>query len=238
MAAIDGRQAETAMPRRRAVRPRDAATLILVDRAAGSSVLMGRRSAGHGFMPGKWVFPGGAISRPDFAAPLAFPLRPDVLAALADPVGERRGGALAATAIRETFEETGLRLAAPAAHSRKRGAWHDFCVAGVAPDFGCLDYIGRMITPPHRAKRFDTRFFLADAGSLLDRHPADSRELEELAWFDIADAQTLDLAPPTIIMLRHIAKHDRQNIPFIFNRFVTPSAKASAAIETAGGGPQ
>ena len=46
----------------RAVRPRDAATLILIRRSpARTEVLMGRRSAAHRFMPGKYVFPGGRL---------------------------------------------------------------------------------------------------------------------------------------------------------------------------------
>ncbi|TIV91075.1 MAG: NUDIX hydrolase, partial [Mesorhizobium sp.] len=44
----------------RALRPRDAATLILLDRQGKDVlVLMGRRHARHAFMPGKYVFPGG-----------------------------------------------------------------------------------------------------------------------------------------------------------------------------------
>ncbi|HVG50983.1 MAG TPA: NUDIX hydrolase, partial [Xanthobacteraceae bacterium] len=45
-----------------AVRPRDAATLILVDRTASPvKVLLGKRHHGHKFMPGKYVFPGGRV---------------------------------------------------------------------------------------------------------------------------------------------------------------------------------
>ena len=44
------------------VRPKDAATLILVDRtAAKPKVLLGRRHQNHKFMPGKFVFPGGRM---------------------------------------------------------------------------------------------------------------------------------------------------------------------------------
>ncbi len=44
----------------RSLRPRDAATLILIDRSGGDvRVLLGRRSARHAFMPGRFVFPGG-----------------------------------------------------------------------------------------------------------------------------------------------------------------------------------
>ena len=57
------------------VRPRDAATLIIVRRdGAKPRLLMGRRNKGHSFMPGKWVFPGGRID-PDDAHPEAAALR-------------------------------------------------------------------------------------------------------------------------------------------------------------------
>jgi 8-oxo-dGTP pyrophosphatase MutT (NUDIX family) len=46
----------------KALRPRDAATLIIIERSArGARVLMGKRHAGHKFMPGKYVFPGGRV---------------------------------------------------------------------------------------------------------------------------------------------------------------------------------
>ncbi|HYA74894.1 MAG TPA: NUDIX hydrolase, partial [Roseiarcus sp.] len=49
-----------------AQRPRDAATLILVERAgAKTRVLMGKRHPGHKFMPGKFVFPGGGLEAAD-----------------------------------------------------------------------------------------------------------------------------------------------------------------------------
>ena len=43
------------------IRPKDAATLIIIDRTGRDpKVLMGRRHHGHRFMPGKFVFPGRA----------------------------------------------------------------------------------------------------------------------------------------------------------------------------------
>ena len=60
------------IPGARAVRPRHAATLILVRRDLGAPrILMGCRSGGHNFMPNKWVFPGGRVDRCDFTAPAA-----------------------------------------------------------------------------------------------------------------------------------------------------------------------
>ena len=50
----------------RAVRPRDAATLILVrNDGATPQVLMGQRHANHKFMPNKFVFPGGRVDPAD-----------------------------------------------------------------------------------------------------------------------------------------------------------------------------
>ena len=93
------------------LRPKDAATLIIVRRDAEKPrVLMGLRGSGHDFMPDKWVFPGGRIDRSDFRAPTANELRPDVAARLAEGAIPRRARALALSAIRETFEETGLAL--------------------------------------------------------------------------------------------------------------------------------
>src|SRR5437879_4535917 len=48
------------------VRPRNAATLILIDRSTTpAKVLLGRRHDGHKFMPGKFVFPGGRVEPHD-----------------------------------------------------------------------------------------------------------------------------------------------------------------------------
>src|SRR5580693_2302598 len=86
-------------PRRagmRPVKPRDAATLIIINRtAAQPRVLMGRRNGGHNFMPGKWVFPGGRIDRADFHAPFATDLRHDVAARLGKTAPPPRCRALA-----------------------------------------------------------------------------------------------------------------------------------------------
>ena len=189
------------------VRPRDAATLILVrDRSTGPRILMGRRNRGHDFMPDKWVFPGGRIHGSDYRVPAASELRGDVAAALAATATLPRARALAMTAIRETFEETGLLLARPAAPIRSRGQWRDFLAAGARPHLAGLSFIGRAITPPSLPKRFDARFFMADAGDLLSLDPgAGCGELDEIAWFPLADARALDLPTITRMMIREIA---------------------------------
>src|SRR5208337_5017481 len=93
---------------RRALRPRDAATLILVERSErdAARVLMGKRHAGHKFMPGKFVFPGGRVEPEDRRMCAAGALDPNVeekLNARVRRPSPRFARALALAAIRETF---------------------------------------------------------------------------------------------------------------------------------------
>ncbi len=171
-------------------RPRDAATLILVRHDGPCPrILMGRRSGGHDFMPDKWVFPGGRIDRSDYRAAVLNDLRADVAEALAQSArlkrqdGARLARALALTAVRETFEETGLVI----------GQHNGTCLEA---DLSGLSYVARAITPPARHKRFDARFLMADAEHLASLEPTDSRELGEVAWFTLDDCRGLDL--PTV----------------------------------------
>jgi 8-oxo-dGTP pyrophosphatase MutT (NUDIX family) len=191
----------------RLVRPRDAATLIMVRRdAAEPRVLMGRRNRGHAFMPGKWVFPGGRIDRSDFTAPSGSDLRPEVAARLELTAPPRRARALGLTAIRETFEETGLLLAQPAPSRPGAGPWREFLQIGAAPDLAALDFIARAITPPYRPRRFDARFFMARAEALISlERRADCGELDEIAWVNLDEAMALDLPSITRFVLQELA---------------------------------
>jgi 8-oxo-dGTP pyrophosphatase MutT (NUDIX family) len=187
----------------RPVRARDAATLILIRRGGGRlTVLMGRRHGGHDFMPGKWVFPGGRIDRADFRAPYAGDLRPEVAARLEKTCSPARARALALAAIRETFEEAGLLLAVAAPSRPAAGPWRDFLAQGALPDLDALDFVARAVTPPMAPKRFDARFFMAEADRLisLDRQ-GDCGELGEIAWFALDDALALDLPTVTRFVL-------------------------------------
>ena len=204
-------------------RPRDAATLLIVRRdGLAPRVLMGRRSGGHAFMPHKWVFPGGRIHVSDFRVPVARELSEDTGAALAQTTTPSRARAIALAAIRETYEETGLRLAQPAAPLRRRGEWGAFLASGARPDLGALDFVARAITPPARSRRFDARFFVADARALMSLDPGSgSGELDELAWFDWEAAGTLDLPSITRAILHEVAlRLAEPGRPRPFHRFV------------------
>ena len=66
------------------LRPKDAATLIVLRRDLGGiRVLMGRRSDAHVFMPGSVVFPGGRVDRSDRYGPALDALHPTVAEKLA-----------------------------------------------------------------------------------------------------------------------------------------------------------
>lgn len=203
-----------------AQRPKDAATLILTRIRRGvPEVLMGRRAPGHVFMASKWVFPGGRVERADPGAASATELPPADAVRLAREVSPRRARALALAAVRETFEETGLLLAEPAPPASVAGPWREFRAAGALPDLAALRYIARAVTPPGRSRRFDARFFMADAAALLHPEPtAGSGELDEIAWLPLADAPSLDLPAITRFVLgeaaHRLADPDRP-LPFV-----------------------
>jgi len=59
------------------VTPKDASTLILLDRSGPSpKVLMGKRHQRHTFLPGSFVFPGGGVDAADRLMPVGAGLDP------------------------------------------------------------------------------------------------------------------------------------------------------------------
>jgi len=212
----DADAAPAPAPRAKALKPRDAATLILVDRQPGGArVLMGKRNPRSRFMPGKFVFPGGAVEPADRRMSIAGPLDEIVEQKLLLRTGRSsadyaRGLALAA--IRETFEETGLAVGVTdhgAPEAAPNAAWREFAATGVFPALDGVDFLARAITPPGRPRRFDARFFIADAVAIgrevLDVvHP--EAELVELVWTPMAQALELDIPHITRLVLGDLAQ--------------------------------
>lgn len=174
-------------------RPKDAATLILIDRSgAKPKVLVGKRHDKVVFMPGTFVFPGGRVDKSDHRVPVAAPITAELEANLlkgSPKIVPSRARALAVAAIREACEETGLCLGRKVEKAtRLEGPWQPFSEAGLLPDPSSLFLIARAITPPGRVRRFDTRFFTADASAIAHRVEgvvhADA-ELVELVWVEI-----------------------------------------------------
>ena len=185
-----------------AQRPKDAATLILTRGGNRPEVLMGRRAPGHVFMASKWVFPGGRIDRSDFTAASTGELSSDVARRLEAEMPARRARALTLTAVRETFEETGLILGRPAPPASVAGPWREYRQAGALPDLSVLSYVARAITPPGRTRRFDARFFMAPVEALRDPDRIEgSGELDEIAWIPLDEARGLELPAITRMIL-------------------------------------
>lgn len=182
------------------MKPKDAATLIIVRN--NREVLLGVRSARHIFMPHKYVFPGGRVDAGDARVASPISLRQEVLSKLTTNATLARAKALAMTAVRETFEETGLILGhlviTPPA-SRSAG-WQPFFARGYIPALDRLDYVARAITPPNRVRRFDARFFLVDAAHMSGSINGNG-ELEHLHWAPLKSATDLDLSPITELVL-------------------------------------
>ena len=193
--------------------PRDAATLMLIDRSdARPKVLLGRRHAGHKFMPGKFVFPGGRIEPLDQAMTAVSELHPDAQRKLLERVAQpstQFARAFALAAVRETAEETGLLLGVkrdqpPAVPGE---IWTEFAKANVHPDLGQIHFVARAITPPRRPRRFDTRFLTADASAIahtIEGVVGPESELVELVWVPIEQATHLDMPTITGIVLEEL----------------------------------
>ncbi|HVZ70578.1 MAG TPA: NUDIX hydrolase [Rhizomicrobium sp.] len=215
-----------------ALRPKDAATLILVKREADAPrVLMGRRHHGMAFMAGKYVFPGGRVDPGDQRVLVSSDLRPDVLAKLTTGISPARAKGLALAAVRETFEETGIVLGERAERipRTKTQAWKRFFAHGLMPRLDRFEFIARAITPPNRTRRFDARFFMADASEI--GHTLDSAETDELleaCWLTFDEARAQDLPSITRRMIDEVEERVRKPdemrpVPFFRFRNNKPS---------------
>jgi 8-oxo-dGTP pyrophosphatase MutT (NUDIX family) len=213
--------------------PRDAAALVLCRRDQGEpQILLGRRAGALQFMPNLYVFPGGRVDAADARAARATDLRPDVLAKLTLGATPARARALALAAIRETFEEAGLVIGQPSARRlrSKSPAWRAFFANRVVPALHGLDYVARAITPPGTPRRFDTRFFLADASHA---HAPDalrgSGELLDLRWVALSRVRELPLPEATLMVIaeveKRIAAPDPSRVPIPFARFTRGGMK-------------
>lgn len=226
---------ETRVAANRGLRPRPAATLIVIDRARrGFRVLMGRRNASLAFMGGKFVFPGGRIEPSDRLMPVAGALSQraeDALVARVVRPSAMLGRTLALAAIRETYEETGLivgtRDYGPPSSVPEGTPWRAFQEEGVLPDLERLHLIARAITPPGRPRRFDTRFFATDRRDVAAERPGivgPDAELTELAWVKLDEARKLDLPRITRAVLDDLEAAAAAGfaphwpIPFYFER--------------------
>lgn len=206
---------------------RNAATIIVLrDRDTAPKVLMGQRGSKAVFMPNMFVFPGGAVDKGDVDIPLAAPVPAPCADRLAEDCDPALVHALGVAAIRELWEETGQILG-------RKGSWDmtppedwvDFAATGHVPDAGTLQFVFRAITPPGRPRRFDARFFLADAANLAsdpDDFDQASDELSLLQWIPLEKAREFDLPFITEVVLAEVAQRVADpappaSVPFFSN---------------------
>jgi 8-oxo-dGTP pyrophosphatase MutT (NUDIX family) len=193
---------------------RDAATVLLLrDTPDGLEVLMTRRSSNASFVPGAYVFPGGAIDAADACCH-----------ALAQRRATQSAQALteAIAAIRESFEELGILLARHADGSwatqaeidamDRQGDLGAQCAArGLTLAASDMFVLARWITDRDLPKRFDVPFLVARMPE--GQEPvADETEQFEPVWVRPADALARHQAGsffmiyPTIITLERLEK--------------------------------
>lgn len=212
--------------------PRDAASVVMIrDGAQGLEVLLVRRHTDSSVLGGACVFPGGKVDAADSSADLLARLdrAPSELHAR---VGEtaltpEQAAGLYVAAAREAFEEAGVlyqqvgdtevaTVDATARASLQAGEAFGALLArlGLTLDTDALIPWSRWITPRRPSvmnKRFDTRFFLAAVPrDQTARH--DDFETTEALWLTPRDALgdyeagRIDLAPPQIMGLGHLAR--------------------------------
>ena len=218
------------------VRPKDAATLILVDRSGRvPKVLLGKRHARHKFMPGKFVFPGGGVDPTDKAMPVATAARSAGGNAADAALPQGQPGARPRAGARGGARD--LRGDRPAARHARRSReacrtapGRQFAQHKVLPDLRNIHFIGRAITPPGRPRRFDARFFTMDASAIAHRVEGvtgPDAELVELVWMPLTEAKQLDMPAVTGVMLEEldarIADGFGHDLPVPFYRMIRGS---------------
>lgn len=220
------------------VTPMPSATVTIVrDAPRGIEVLMMKRNLKSGFVPGMYVFPGGGLDPSD----LSFKSN-NLCKCLDDGSASASLGmacdglAYWVAAIREAFEESGLLLARNAAghvvtltdadtaqrfteHRRQLNAGTvAFPALLQAEDLQLaadqLTYFAHWITPEGLPRRYDTRFFMAEAPA--GQEPLqDERETIAADWVRPGDALSrhqrgeFEMRTPTVRTLEHFADYDK-----------------------------
>ena len=211
--------------------PRASATLVVVrDAPGGIEVLLSRRAERGDHNSGAWVFPGGIVDPGDALAQGCVAGVDDVAANLRLGLAQ---GALNyyVAAVRECFEESGLLFATDASGEMVRldgdaaatlRAWRgplhrgERTIVEMCREFGLtlaldrLVYLSHWLTPLGRAKRFDTRFFIAETPRGQTAQ-FDGTEMVEQLWLRPADALAraveLKLMTPTQTTLALIGRY-------------------------------
>jgi glyoxylase-like metal-dependent hydrolase (beta-lactamase superfamily II)/8-oxo-dGTP pyrophosphatase MutT (NUDIX family) len=182
--------------------PRPAATVVLLRRGPnGLEVLLTHRPPTMAFAPDVHVFPGGRVDPSDADPGLqarSVITAADAAVALGGDLPEKAALAAYVAAIREAFEEVGLLLAdvgldGDLVEARRRLLESPGSLPEVAAALDLrlrtdrLVPLSRWVTPPILERRFDARFFVADAPEAADVSLV-GEEVEAHGWHRPIDA--------------------------------------------------
>lgn len=203
---------------------RDAATVMVVADRPELEVLLVKRTQRMAFGPRAWVFPGGRVDSTDKEfVTVVDGLTDEQASTMLDlPEG---GLAWWLAALRETAEEAGLVLACEsctpeqlevvrtAAAKEDDEFFHALSAHELRLDLSAVHEVARFVTPEGPPRRFDTRFFVAEAphGQQV-RH--DPKELDDALWIRPQDAMDqwrageLELMSVTFRMLACLARYE------------------------------
>ena len=169
------------------IKPKPAATLIITKiKNKKVHVLMGKRPNKARFAPGMGVLPGGKLDKSDLTISKNYITNSKIIKNLSSlkatpPLGK----GLIHTAIRETEEETNLKLKS----NNIKNMW----------------VLGRAITPLTRPMRFDTKFFVAPSDCFIGKVKGNG-ELAKLEYVEINKALNLPMFDVTEFILQEINK--------------------------------
>ncbi len=202
--------------------PRDASSVIIIKKKNNKlRVLMGRRPAKSKFMPGIYVFPGGAIDKTDYQINKLFNLSTKLEKGLLKSRSNKHTIAIMLAAIRETAEECGLFLAEKKIIKYENlnfnNTWNIFLEKSFVPSIQRLNYFGRAITPSFLKTRFHARFFIANFDDFIGRIKTNG-ELENIGWVEIKKAKLLPIADVTEFLINRLIELDNDKIIFKKNR--------------------
>lgn len=186
---------------------RDAATVVVVRQASdGIEVCMLQRNLNSDFVGGAYVFPGGGVDPDDGDDRYSGLLSRDLPSGL-DDTGE--GLAFRVAAARESFEEAGILFARDAdghvvalddprlterfrrhrvdVDTGSRKLFEICAEEHLSLDLAQMSYMSRWVTPFGANRRYDTRFFVAEAPAGQEALH-DDHEVIDTIWISPHDA--------------------------------------------------
>ena len=174
------------------VKPKPAASLVITRQKKNNLyVLMGQRPKNSKFAPNVWVFPGGKVEKSD-TLNKNIKLNKKILNDLKKLKSNNfLSSALVSAALRETYEETGLKLI----NQNLKDLW----------------VLARAITPANQKIRFDTKFFVLEENNFTNKIKGNG-ELHNLGFINTREAIKLPLFDITQFLIEDLESLSQKKI--------------------------